>query len=322
MTLSELTERAVETLTEWYESHRSSPDRDPERNVVCAGLAVLEAARERFPLRQEDYLTPKNQVKRTGGPSIQKILRRYGETRMYASEGGRTSRGTRPAAEGLVDAMNSLTELASVSDDDREAVVGALQAWLVDRVREYFDRQRLEVEILLDSSAPQIVADILATAEARGTAGAVAQHLVGAKLALRYPDIEVENHSYTTADQQLGRPGDFVVGDMVFHVTVAPMPAVIEKSIKNIQQGYRATLLVPEGVLHGARAMAKTMETQRQLGILSIESFVGQNIEEMGTFGKANLAPRFHALLTTYNERVAAVETDRSLLIEIPRNLL
>ena len=118
----------------------------------------------------------------------------------------------------------------------------------------------------LNKSSSQIVADILEAAGSR--AGAVAQHLVGAKLAVRYPDLEIENFSYTTADQQLGRPGDFVVGDTVFHVTVAPMPPVVDKCEQNLRDGYRSMLLVVDSRLQAARQMMVAVDVQDRVGIL------------------------------------------------------
>lgn len=132
--------------------------------------------------------------------------------------------------------------------------------------------------------------------------------------------IEIENHSYTTADQQLGRPGDFLINDTVFHVTVAPMPAVIGKCENNIRQGYRAILLVPESKTMAAKQMAETLNVN-QIGIFSIETFVGQNIEEISQYQKNELTQGFLNFLRKYNERVAAVETDLSMQIEIPENL-
>src|SRR5690606_10587477 len=111
MTNAALYARLQRALESWYESHRQDSGADPERYVVCAGLAVLEAARSNFPLTQDDFLTPGNQVK-TGGPFIKNILARYGEKRTYAREGGRTTRGTRPAAERLVEKLNEITELS------------------------------------------------------------------------------------------------------------------------------------------------------------------------------------------------------------------
>lgn len=156
---------------------------------------------------------------------------------------------------------------------------------------------------------------------AAGKAGAVAQHLVGAKLAVRFPDQRIENHSHTTADQQLGRPGDFVVGDTVFHVTMAPMPPVLEKCRKNVRDEFRPLLVVPDGKLQAAREMAETVGLEGAVGIMALESFVGQNLEELSGFKQASLASGFRTLLEAYNTRVQEAESDRSLLIEIPSNL-
>ena len=215
--------------------------------------------------------------------------------------------------------LNEVTALAGLADEERGQAIDEMQAWLVGRVRDYLDQQAIEVEVNLARPAPQIVSDILEAAGAKS--GAVAQHLVGAKLAVRYPDLDIENFSYTTADQQLGRPGDFVVGDTAFHVTVAPMPPVLDKCEENLRNGYRCTLLVLDARLQAARQMAEAIGVQDRVGIFPIESFVGQNIEELGGFGREGLAEGFRALLGKYNERVEGVESDRSLLIMLPANL-
>lgn len=309
---------ALVTLRSWFDGHRPSPGVEPNTYIMCAGLAVLERMRGAYPLSRSNYITPGNQV-RTSGSLIQSILSRHGEDRRFTSEGGRTTRATVPAAEGIAAALNETAALVDLSESDRGQVIDSLQAWLVGRVKDYLDQQAIEVEVNLNKPSPQIVADILAAAGSKG--GAVAQHLVGAKLAVRYPDLEVENFSYTTADKQLGRPGDFVVGDTAFHVTVAPMPPVLNKCEENIRNGYRPMLLVLDTRLQAARQMAEAIEVQDRVGILAIESFVGQNLEELGGFGKGGLAEGFKTLLEQYNRRVEAVEADRSLLIRVPENL-
>lgn len=309
-----------EALATWYESERPQSGADPDRYVVCAALSVLELLRVEFPIRTDSFLTRGSQV-RTSGGLIKKILARCGETRVYSREGGRTTRGTRPAAERWVVRLNSLDALGGCSSVTRGEVADALQAWLADRVRDYFNRRRIEVDLDLGKPGPLIVADILAAAKSRNASGAVAQHLVGAKLSLRHPNIEIENHSYTTADQQLGRPGDFLVQDTVFHVTVSPMPHLFGRCAENLRQNYRVILLVTEDQTLAARQMATGMGLETRVGVLGLEPFIGQNIEEMADFGRADIATGFRRLLDTYNSRVAAVETDRSLLIEIPENL-
>jgi hypothetical protein len=165
------------------------------------------------------------------------------------------------------------------------------------------------------------IGELLTVANDGDQAEQVAQHLVGANLSLRFPKIEVENHLFTTADITTGRGGAFIVGDTFIHVTMLPTPAVFEECGSNIRNGYRSLLLVPEAQLIGAHQNAELNDLHDKVGIHSIESFVGQNVEEMGEFAKAKLADEFRTLLITYNERVAAVETDLSFLIEIPENL-
>lgn len=301
-------------LQAWYSAEQ------PKTYVVCAGLAVLEIMRDACPLASHDYKTDGNQI-RTSGSLVAKILRRYGETRAYSREGGRTTRGTVPAAERLVERLNNHPEVAAMTSEARGRLIDAMQGWLVEKVREYFDQRRIAPDLNLSRPSWLVVADILAAAAARQKAGPVAQHLVGAKLAVRYPGASIENHNYTTADQQLGRPGDFRLGDTVFHVTVAPMEAVFEKCEVNIRNGYRVQLLVPDARLVGTRQLADGRGLLDKIAVQSIETFVGQNIEEIGRFEHTGLRLALHDLLESYNERVAAVETDRSLLVEIPENL-
>jgi hypothetical protein len=319
--MKEIEEKTIAALVEWFAYEQDHLAEKSDRYVVCAGLAVAEALKRTFPVTDRDYLTPRNQV-RTSGERIRDILLGFGEDRLYASEGGRTTRGTRPAAERLVSALNEVKELGDLSKPDRAGVAKSIQSWLFENgVKPYFNRKRIEVDIHLDKPGSKIIADILETAAKRKAAGGVAHHLVGAKLALRYPNRTIDNYSYTTADLQLGRQGDYEVGDTAFHVTVAPMQGVVDKCVWNIRQGFRPILLVTEHKMEAARQMADMSGHADRIGINSLEQFVGQNIEEIGEFGKDALRRNVKALLEKYNERVAEKETDRSLLIEIPENL-
>lgn len=318
LTTPDAKDRAISLLERWY--NRLVPRDEPQPYVICAGLVIAEIMRDSYPIKESDYITPKNQV-RTSGEKIKKILQRHGFTKILAVEGGRTTRGTRPAAEALVTLLNNDSSLNALSPEERGEVADAVQAWLAGRANDFFNRQRLEIDLDLSKPAAVVVGNILAAAKERGNAGPVAQHLVGAKLQMRYPDANVENRSFTTADQQLGKPGDFVIGGTVLHVTVSPMPALIDKCEKNLRDGYRVYVLVPEPKIQAAREMADQAGLKDKIAIQSIESFVGQNLDEMGEFQKDKLAPGVRKLLEIYDARVAAAETDQSLQIEIPRNL-
>ncbi len=55
----------------------------------------------------------------------------------------------------------------------------------------------------------------------------------------------------------------------------------------------------------------------RHRALITIESFVGQNLAELAQFDRAAFARQLAALLKEYNTR-AAVERDESLFINIP----
>ena len=165
---------------------------------------------------------------------------------------------------------------------------------------------------------------ILQIAKKSGKSGPVAQHLVGAKLQLRFPDIEVPNNPASAADQQTGRAGDFQIGDTAFHVTVAPTrDNLFEREKENIQHGLRVYVVVPDEKLTTARGYAEEQLPGQasQIAVCAIEAFVAQNIDELATFAKGQLLQGFRALLEAYNRRVDAVESDKSVLIDIPATL-
>jgi hypothetical protein len=144
--------------------------------------------------------------------------------------------------------------------------------------------------------------------------------LVGTKLAIRFPEINIENKSFSTADAPSARAGGFFIGDTAFHVTVHPTPGHYQRCQQNIHQGMKVYLLVPDDILAGARQNAQ-LTAAGQISVESIESFVSQNLDELSVFSKNRMTGGFTRLLQTYNQRVDAVENDKSLLIEIPHNL-
>ena len=222
--------------------------------------------------------------------------------------------------QGMLDALAQLN-LDVLHSDNRRAILAELQGVLVDKVREFHSRQRLTFVYEPAQSTRQLIQEFLSVAAAHGKEGPVAEYIVGAKLQLRFPDIEVRNVSFSTADTQLGEPGDFYVNDTVFHVTVAPMNPVYDKCKSNIDQGLRVYLLVPDGKVAGTRQNVEGIIPGR-VGVESIESFVAQNLDELGTFSNMGLRQELLKLFEMYNRRVNEVESDKSMLIEIPPNLL
>lgn len=307
---------------EWYDSLKIvKANNGPANGSIATALVVLNRLTADYNLDFNTHIAEGGmQIRGASGTAVAAILKSFGEERPFAKEGGRTNRGGPSEVRALLEMLKRI-KLENESEEERNDKLYAMQLFLVDRVRDFHNRQKIKLIYNPALSTWYIVHDLLLTATAEGKAGYIAQHLVGAKLQLRFPNISVSNESASTADMQTQRPGDFLIGHTAFHITVAPMPAVYEKCKHNISQGYKPFLLVPDSKLIGARQLAEQVSEQ-QITVESIESFVSQNINEISSFNKENLTKSFKDLIAIYNHRVDEVETDKSLMIELPSNLL
>jgi hypothetical protein len=305
---------------QWYRKlHRYTGD-FPAKGTISGALVVLDRLKRKWDLDIDAHTAVGGaQIVGASGGSVARILAEFGETRPFVSEGGRTNRGLRGDIKSMLDALR-LSSLDRLPPEERLQVLSALQEFLVRRVRDLHNRERLRFVYNPAQSTRQTVQDLLSSARETRREGPVAQYLVGAKLQLRFPDQVISNESYSTADVQLDRLGDFHIGSTVFHVTVAPMPAVYQKCVRNLDAGYRPYLLVPETWVVGARQLAEGFRPG-QIAVESIETFVAQNVDELGRFSKQEVGSALRALLETYNRRVDAAEFDKSLLMDIPPNL-
>jgi hypothetical protein len=225
--------------------------------------------------------------------------------------------GMRPEIIEFLNAFRE-TRLNEVDAGERIQALWEMQEFLIEEVRTFFNQQRIKFAFDSTKATSQLVQEILETAGPKREA--VALHIVGAKLELRFPDVPITNSSYSTSDMQTGRSADFQVCNAVFHITVNPARDVYEKCKRNIANGLRPYLLVTEEVEAAAKQQVKIL-AEGKITVLSIEAFVAQNLDELSEFTTSENARQMLRLLQIYNRRVDEAETDKSLLIEIPANL-
>ena len=191
---------------------------------------------------------------------------------------------------------------------------------MMGRVAEGYGQDRISYSFNPTQTAWHSIHELLAAAGARANEAPLVYHLIGATLALVFPQLTISNDSYSTSDFQSGSHGDFMVGDTVFHVTVAPTLGHYEKCRRNLQDGFKVSVLVPDRLVMGTKQNTEGIARGR-ISVTSIESFVSQNLEELAAFSKDALRREFRQLFDIYNARVDAIETDKSFMIEIPPNL-
>ncbi len=315
---------AVDLVAQWWNTLEPVRQNNnlPAKGTLAGALVVLERLKTKYALDIDQHRAKRgqSQIQGVGKASVQKILAKFGETRDFLKEGGRTNRGLPGAITSLLDALRE-AQLDTLPEAERNRILTEVQRYLAGKVGEYFSRERIKIAYDPAKTAWQAIHEILAAARSVGKEGPVAQYLVGAKLALRFPGQDIRNDVFSAQDEQSGYPGDFLIGDTVFHVTVAPNTGHFEKCRANVIAGHSVYLLVPDRILVGARQNAENF-LPGQITVQSVESFVSQNVEELASFSKGEFVSGFRGLLQTYNERVSRVEPDESMLIELPRNLL
>lgn len=311
----------IEAAKSWYEGERAK-NGSMNTNVMNAGLIVSQMVADGLPITDARlYSDGKSQVRGLSGPTISKILERHGETRTFTREGGRTSRGTIYLAAAFREVLNN-TLIPEDINIDTVFVSTQLEEFFTQCVRlDYFDKQRITINLDHTRPVSVVIGEIIkATAERSDKpTGVVLQHLIGAKLQLRFPDIEIGSDRANAADLQTDREGDFQIGTTAFHVTTAPMEKLISRCAENKRAGYRPIILTLESKVIAARQMADNVGMSDQISVQAAETFIGNNIEEIAIYDGDKIREGLARLIRTYNARINAIEVDKSLMIDEPR---
>ena len=304
----------VKVAEEWWNSF---PRRSRSRGNIAGGLVIIENMRSNFSLEIESHKAERSdQLRGASAPRVQEILSRFGEDRVLLKEGGRTNRGLMKNLAPLL-GMLSDAGISELTESERDSEFTKIQAFLAEKARDIFNADKISFDYSPGITSRAVVGAILDSGRNRGKGGEIAEYLVGAKLALRFPDYDIRNSAMSAADDQTAEKGDFQMNDCVFHVTVSPNIGHYEKCQRNLDDGLRVFLLVPDRALIGARQNADS-HVSGEISVESIESFVSQNIEELSDFSSGKVSENLRGLLEIYNERVGEVETDLSLQIRIP----
>lgn len=288
------------------------------KGPLCVALVITQHARKMgLPLDPDNLLTDAGgQVLGLGKGPVQAVLNRHGIDRVLAAEGGRTSRGSIGNMREYVAFLNAQ---ATKGDLDLDAV----ELFWIARVHEFFAAKPFKIRLDASRSLRTLVRDVIIQAEDRQRntlgmqyAGAVLQHLVGAKLDCAMGTGNFEHNSFSTSDAQSGRAGDFFIGDVAIHVTTAPGEAVIGRCRDNINDGHRPIIVTTARGLTVAEVLAENAGLGERIDVFEVEQFVALNLYELGKFAAEGRRVAVGDVVTRYNEIIEEVETDPSLKIE------
>ena len=280
-------------------------------------LVVTRKANAQIPpFSADNFLTPQGgEVAGLERGAVQAILADHGISRILAEEGGRTSRGSILKMRAYVGFLNELAQ-------EKLLDFASIENWWICRVREFFSSKPFSLKVDSSKSIRSIVSDLIEAAFARQrecpgvmVAGAVMQHLVGAKIATALPDAKIKHEGFSVADAPSGRKGDFLIGDTAIHVTTAPTEALIRKCRDNLAQNLRPLVITTQNGMGWAVALAKDANIADCFDILEIEQFVTANIYKWSAFQQTKRSVSVRQLVEAYNRIIDQCETDPSLKI-------
>ena len=160
-------------------------------------------------------------------------------------------------------------------------------------------------------SAESVIREVLKQAEAKNKAGEVAQYLVGAKLMIKFKrevPVRPANKGDRKSRGDLGaRLGDFEVENGVIEVAVglpddkhiAQVGDALEDSDAEVWLLARSDRVAAwKNELEGNEEIDAT-----RVVVTSVESFIGQNITEIGEFSARRKTDALLSLFDLYNKR-------------------
>lgn len=275
---------------------------------VQAAMALLERVRD-FPTLQLDTHKKRNS---NGLLSHEKFGDRVHERlglEPINKNHGRRSSDIGGWGQELLNLIRS-GGFEAASADDRAKMIDDAQNTLGAILRTILDQEPLEARPK-GRSAEAVLREILKQAEAKGKSGEVAQYLVGAKLMLRLQR-EIPVVGYNKGDRRArgdleARTGDFEIENAMIEVAVG-LPD--DKHLAQVAEALEDTDLEVWLLTRHDRVATWRNELEefegvdmKRVVVTSVESFVGQNISELGAFSTKGKASQLAELFKLYNER-------------------
>ncbi len=284
------------------------------RSTLAGALVVIDKLRTHVPLTDELVFTSNGQLIGGRGQALFSLLKKEGIPENYLRDGV-TTRSTDKFRR-LLTNIEYGRRLKKLSKDERLATIDQMTGLVKQQIKGWFARQHLKIACDTRLSPQQWIDEIFRVSRER-SAGRVEQHLVGAKLEKRFPNVNIGRDAANAGDVQTSRAGDFYVGRTAYHITAAPSVSVIHRCKENVRDGKYPVLLVPRNAVERAKGLAEAQGMETQISVFSIEDYLAQNIVELALDEGVELIVTMRAIIAVYNDRIQQAETDKSLRIEL-----
>ncbi len=285
------------SFTEWHDEYMMKGGADvPARLLTLLGL--LERLRELPVLDLDQHKADSGMQLIEHNAFVDRALARFA-VQSPVQEKGRRSNNLHAWANSLFAWLTAAGFQQNAPNDD--LLLGA-QAVAAKRLALINDDKPL-IARYSKGTAVAVIADILDQAQEKKRAKDVAEYLVGAKLELRFGDGVVQPKNVNTPS--LGHLADFRIGNTAIEVTTVERAdkSHLDQITRILQNtGLQVWLLTRmkdrEKWQHAVEALFDAQVLR--IVVADIETFVGQNVSEIGKFQSEDVAKALSALFERY----------------------
>jgi len=290
------------SFTVWLDAHMKKGGADvPARLVVV--MALLERLRQKPSLEVGEHVSKSGMQLEEHNHFAALALDHFKIT-SPVREWGRRSSNLQAWIEPLFDWLKSCG-YDSVSTSEQQDMLRDAQSTVAQRL-EIINQGKPLIARFNKGTARAVIADVLDQAQEKKRAKDVAEYLVGAKLQLRLGEAAATPKNVNTPNRN--QPADFPIGSAAIEVTVNPADSRHLSQIQRILKDttWQVWLLVRLRDREKWQNVVDASLDEQLAGrvvITDIETFVGQNISEIGAFDETRVVGTLSKLFELYNER-------------------
>ncbi len=289
------------SFSDWLDEYMKLGQSDQPGRIVAV-IATCDRLRDNPSLRQEEHLTDSNMQLLEHDHHVARALTRLG-VNSPVKAGGRRSSYVAAWIGPLFNWVRS-QGFANMDASEKEEFLSKIETIAASRLQIINEGKPLIVRYNQGTSVA-IIIDILDQAQKKKRAKDVAEYLVGAKLQIRFGENAAKPKNVNTPNRN--SVADFHIGNAAIEVTVSPPDprhlTQIDEILKNTKLDI--WLLVrnkDREKWQNAVDATVSKQLRGRVAVHDIETFVGQNISEIGKFAPAT-AKTFSELLRVYNDR-------------------
>jgi hypothetical protein len=305
-----------EAFSRWLDEHVKKGRFDVPGRIATI-LALLERLQDNSSLVILDHTARSGTQLEEHNKYVERGLRRF-EITSPIKELGRRSSNLHAWIGPLFDLLQSF-DFESLEATEKESLLFELESVAAKRL-EVISQDKPLIARYNKVTVKAIIEDILDQAQEKNRAKDVAEYLVGAKLQLRFGADKVTPKNVNTPNRK--KPADFLVGNAAIEVTVNPADKRHVEQIKGVLKDteWQVWLLVRlrdrekwQTVIDVAFGASAGLVV-----VADIETFVGQNIAEIGGFQHTKVVDTLVKLLCIYNDKWLPREGSNGIRIAVP----